>query len=65
MLMSSLSVLDPVGNSDHCSVHFCITADSKSHTVTDNKCTDVPVAPHYMWQQADYGGISSYLLQVD
>jgi len=65
-IMSALSVLDPDGNSDHCSVHFCITADSKSHTGTDNKCTDVPVvAPHYMWQQADYEGISSYLSQVD
>ena len=63
LLLSSLSVLDPVGNSDHDSVQFCIAAEPK---VIDNECAGEPVlTPHYIWQRADYEGISSYLSQVD
>ena len=66
LLLSSLSVLDPVGNSDHDSVQFCIAVEPRSYATTDNGCTEKPVLmPRYIWQHADYEGISSYLSQVD
>jgi len=66
LLLSSLSVLDPVGNSDHDSVQFCITVEPRSDAMTDSGCTEKPVlTPHYIWKHADYEGISSYLSQVD
>ena len=70
LLLSSLSVMDPVGNSDHNSVRFCLMAKSKSQMLTlptqSVHSTDKPaLSLHYSWDQADYKGFLRYLSQIN
>ena len=70
LLLSPLSVIDPVGNSDHDSVRFCLVAESKSRVpvlpAQSGHGTDKPaLSLHYSWDRADYAGFSQYLSQID
>jgi len=62
LLISSLCVMDPVGNSDHDSVCFCLMAESKSRQMPalpaqSDRGTDHPTLTlHYSWEHADYAG---------
>jgi len=59
LLLSSLSVLDPVGNSDHDSVQFCIAAEPK---VIDNEYAGEPVlTPHYIYGSVQIMRVSRHI----
>ena len=70
LLLSSLCVMDSVGNSDHDSVHFCLMAESKSQMpalpAQSDRSTDQPALTlRYSWDHADYDGLSQYLPLID
>ena len=60
LLVSELCVQCPVGNSDHCSVYFCLVYNI-AHSAPES---EEPVMVRD-WRNADYDGISNYLSAVD
>jgi len=55
-IISKVSVCEPFSNSDLSQVQFCVDVISE-HSATDNM--------HFLWHEADYDGMNSYLPAVD
>jgi len=60
MIMSDVSVEAPVSNCDHCQVNFCVTV-----ATSVEKCKTEQLVKQYLWDKADYDGLSAYLSAID
>jgi hypothetical protein len=60
LAICNVNVGPPLGNSDHCKVSFNVFFDSAHELSQINSCNTVRD-----WKQADFAGISQYLLDID
>jgi len=65
--LCQLSVDDPFGNSDHCSINFSCSfiCDTPSNCTTNDVTTTCAGVRKFLWKEGDYASLNEYLHGVD
>jgi len=65
LFINSLNSHGPVGNSDHGSIEFYVAIEAERYIPINKGHNNNIVTPQYMWDQADYDSMSTYLSSIN